>query len=398
MDNETPLRYIDIEDLPLHDKFLVREFIFPDAIVANGSLMGGYSHDGSLRTARFLACLIYNAFRKKNRPIVIAITSEGFPGDYMRQADRIFKILKESYKISDTNFHYVSSASPVKHNFDLYNDYCNRYDWLPVKLHLCNMWEYSSNHNLKLSLSEAEKIITEPITKPKKVLCLNGVSRAHRLYVAGEFILRNLFEYSYYSFLNRDCITNELETLHGVVEENNLSNSKYEEIKNALTIHKNEFPKLLTYPVSNPSHHIIPEDVPLYNETYFSLVNETLYFVKQINTMNEVTMDCFFITEKTFRPIMAKHPFIIAGRPHILKHLRDIGYKTFSPFIDESYDDIEDDELRLQRIMDIVEHMCKNFSDSDWIEFQKNTLEIRLHNYNKLLHDTTITVKTMEQL
>jgi len=398
MDNENKtLRYVDLEDVDQHDKRVVRQYLFSNAIVANGAVIGSNTHSNGIWSPRIVACLIANKFRKNPAEIVIAISSEGFPGSYIQQADTIFKILKEKYNISDEYFHLLLGASPVKHNFDLYKEYCDKFGWLPVKLHLSNMWESSGSFNLNLSLPEVENIVTEPIVKKKKVLCLNGVSRAHRLYVVGEFIIRNLLSCAHYSFLNRSPIIQEMETLRQVVEENNMSSVKFDEIKTALISHADKFPMLLNYPVSNPKHYVTPDDVPLYNETYFSLVNETLCFGKNKNPMDEVSMDCFFITEKTFRPIMAKHPFIIVGRPHILKHLRDIGYKTFSPFIDESYDDIEDDELRLQKIMDIVEHMCKKFSDLDWLELQQNTLEARLHNHAKLLASSELHVLTENQ-
>ena len=60
------------------------------------------------------------------------------------------------------------------------------------------------------------------------------------------------------------------------------------------------------------------------------------------------------ISEKPFKPILHNQPFIIAG-PHLhLKHLRDLGYKTFSNFIDESYDCIPDTTKRLQAVTKLM--------------------------------------------
>ena len=50
-----------------------------------------------------------------------------------------------------------------------------------------------------------------------------------------------------------------------------------------------------------------------------------------------------FISEKTWKPIMVGHPFIMVGNKNNLKFLKDLGYKTFDKWIDESYDDIEDE-------------------------------------------------------
>ena len=35
------------------------------------------------------------------------------------------------------------------------------------------------------------------------------------------------------------------------------------------------------------------------------------------------------------------------GRPHLLLALKKLGYQTFTPMIDESYDSIENDDDRL---------------------------------------------------
>ena len=66
------------------------------------------------------------------------------------------------------------------------------------------------------------------------------------------------------------------------------------------------------------------------NDVYFMLVMET----------NIVRSGCQQISEKTYIPIKHGLPFLIWGsQGGILSHLHDLGFKTFSPFIDESYDD-----------------------------------------------------------
>lgn len=60
------------------------------------------------------------------------------------------------------------------------------------------------------------------------------------------------------------------------------------------------------------------------------------------------------LTEKSFKPICLKMPFIITGTCGSLKHLRSYGFKTFSSLWDESYDDEVDDILRLERIASLL--------------------------------------------
>ena len=137
----------------------------------------------------------------------------------------------------------------------------------------------------------------------------------------------------------------------------------------------------------NRQHELTREDIDLFAESYFSIIGETSYFKN-----DEVTdktnhwnfhLDYTFCTEKTFRAIACLHPFLLVTRPHTLKALREMGYRTFNPYIDESYDEIEDDDLRLIKIVEIIEKLY-NKTDSEWLEFQHNVYPIVLHNFNHL--------------
>ena len=52
----------------------------------------------------------------------------------------------------------------------------------------------------------------------------------------------------------------------------------------------------------------------------------------------EGTVDYFEPTEKTVKPISAGMPFVMVASHRYLYRLRKMGFKTFHPFIDESYD------------------------------------------------------------
>ena len=51
-------------------------------------------------------------------------------------------------------------------------------------------------------------------------------------------------------------------------------------------------------------------------------------------------------------------PFIIMGRPYLLKYLRDKGFDTFDDVFDNSYDEIENDWDRFQTIMKEIKRIC----------------------------------------
>ena len=48
--------------------------------------------------------------------------------------------------------------------------------------------------------------------------------------------------------------------------------------------------------------------------------------------------DSLFLTEKIYRPIINRHPFVVRAAFPALEYLNAIGFKTFGDFVDESYD------------------------------------------------------------
>ena len=126
-----------------------------------------------------------------------------------------------------------------------------------------------------------------------------------------------------------------------------------------------------------------------YESTYFSIVNETNYF-KDLG-------EGLFLSEKVFKPILRCHPFILVSRPHSLRKLKELGYKTFSPYIDESYDEEVNDYVRLRMIVDEIARLS-NLSEPMLIEFLTAVKEIVEYNYQLLtnkqsdLKDNFVTV------
>jgi hypothetical protein len=66
-----------------------------------------------------------------------------------------------------------------------------------------------------------------------------------------------------------------------------------------------------------------------------------------------------FPTEKTYKAIGCGRPFIVASTPEFLKEFRQMGYKTFHPYIDETYDTIVNDQDRMTAIINEIERISK---------------------------------------
>jgi hypothetical protein len=72
------------------------------------------------------------------------------------------------------------------------------------------------------------------------------------------------------------------------------------------------------------------------------------YFIEVVAETDTLTTN--WITEKTVKNLYIGKPFIVMGGVGILAKIRSFGFKTFSPWIDESYDNITNNYLRLEAI------------------------------------------------
>lgn len=118
-----------------------------------------------------------------------------------------------------------------------------------------------------------------------------------------------------------------------------------------------------------------------YRDTYFSVVSETNFYTS-------IQGDSFspgrFFSEKIFKPILEKHPFVLIAPPHSLDLLRSLGYKTFNGLIDESYDIEPNDFKRMLMILDEIERLS-NLSDDDLKKFLTEAKPICAYNHKHLV-------------
>lgn len=117
---------------------------------------------------------------------------------------------------------------------------------------------------------------------------------------------------------------------------------------------------------------IIP--VTVYNETAYSIVAET-------NGSGPI-----MITEKLAKPIIAKRLFIVFSSRGYLGYIKNLGFKTFSTVIDESYDTIENDHDRWTMAWNQVLYLCQHKQ----IEVLQEIRSIVEYNYDLLMSDHLI--------
>jgi hypothetical protein len=177
------------------------------------------------------------------------------------------------------------------------------------------------------------------VMRPKKFLCFNRSMRSHRYYIAYMAMKYKLLGNSIFSFVNIPddpaSIKHNIESLLGspITNEdfNNLINLLPYEID---TAHLN-FDEKRGFVTDNNKKE-------WYTDTYFHIISETSFYGPIDNSP--------FFSEKTYRPIINLQPFIMVGDFGSLQQLKRLGFKTFSPYIDESYDLEPDYSTRMQMI------------------------------------------------
>ena len=115
------------------------------------------------------------------------------------------------------------------------------------------------------------------------------------------------------------------------------------------------------------------DDAKMYEDSYFSIVTESEWYDKQR------------ITEKITKAIINYHPFIVVGPYKTLEILKFYGFKTFSEFWDESYDEIENPNDRFKAVIKIIDKLMK-LSTDEWDVLTEKIKPILIHNRECLLN------------
>lgn len=105
----------------------------------------------------------------------------------------------------------------------------------------------------------------------------------------------------------------------------------------------------------------------LYSNAWIEVVPETCH------------KDFYYLTEKTQKPIITKTPFLILSTQGYLNFLREMGFKTFHPYIDETYDLESDLETRVEMVIESLEKIIYTGTE----KIYKNVSFILEHNYKK---------------
>lgn len=232
--------------------------------------------------------------------------------------------------------------------------------------------------------------ITVPIlnqkTSLKKFSALSRNYRIWRLHVYAELRKRNLLTHFNYSFHN---ISPYVDNPIPVPTETMISDliiTNFGVVPNSVTSWLDDCPHELLE-INNVRDKWSNVTYDTINSSDFHLLIETHYDQKEYAYSNKEYSRDFSpssITEKAYKPIACSTPFIAFATPNWLEDLRNLGFKTYAPFINEDYDKEVDSNKRLNMIVDEIERICSLDTDS-YNELVSNCKQIAELNLNILI-------------
>ena len=208
--------------------------------------------------------------------------------------------------------------------------------------------------------------------RDKKFLMLNRRLRPHRIYSTCLFNKLNILDQFLISY---DVTSMQLFEMDGENISMHIEDAEYAKVLS------DEFARLKN---ESPKRTIDFED--LENVWGFNFENKEPYLDSYIHITSETNFFEIggYFSEKTWKPMGHLQPFIFMGPANALKELKKLGFRTFAPFIDESYDNELDPELRFKMIMAEIERLSKMDINEihNWYKTIFNS--ILLHNQNVL--------------
>ena len=117
-------------------------------------------------------------------------------------------------------------------------------------------------------------------------------------------------------------------------------------------------------------------NLPLYYNSYIDVVT-------MASSHSTEDFPRVYIDEKLYKSFACMKPFLIIGQYRTLETLKELGFKTCSEWIDESYDTEVDYESRMSKVHNEIKRIS-NFSIKEMDELYFNMKTILLHNSSQL--------------
>ena len=280
----------------------------------------------------------------------------------------VYSPFYKQYKLKHEQFIYCTAAAEIE---DKWYKWCKDNDIEnPISVMSGNIYD------LPWPQQEYEVPDFDPDYMPSKLyLSYNNTPRWHRTKLVTELQRNNLLDDGYVSLHNIDKHHFEQAQLG-------------EEYSDAIDILSQKLPLEIDNLNERNVHIAFPDnlDINHHRDSQFSLVTETIYQSDDQPLRDggtDYVRGGIFFTEKTYKPFWFKQPLIVCAVPEFLVYMRKLGWQTFHPFIDETYDYEKDDDKRMQMIIDEIERL-KSFTPDQWKEWRQNVKPIVEYNAERI--------------
>lgn len=258
-------------------------------------------------------------------------------------------------------------------------DMAPEWDYLLYDKFLPEILDYKEN----LLAAESTDQIYSNTNKPYKFLFLNGRQRSHRKYLIERLDISGTLQHALWTTLdakpgpwrNIQLFHNDINLMTTVRPARTLPPGyeypTYQSTANPVTddayvkfdLFKDEWGEIYLYP-------------PPYIDTYFSVVTETVF-----------EYPYSFRTEKIWKPVVMGHPWIAVANSGFYRDMHNMGFQTYGHVIDESFDSIENNQDRLERVATVIDDLCSQ----DLAAFLKECYNVSKYNQQ---HHRELAAKT----
>jgi hypothetical protein len=218
-------------------------------------------------------------------------------------------------------------------NSDAVAQLCSRYNWQAYYYFFHGWaaldWYRGYNRTYLMPLAD-QRIITKSFISPNRII---GGRRSHRVELMYQLLKRKVNN-AWISF-PQVC------PVEGTQPADMLSHSDAQSVFAAAQLPW-DFPGETGHPMHSCWLSLFDQAA----ESLAYVVTETVYHGRRLH-----------LTEKTFKPIAMGMPFVMVSAAGSLAYLRSYGFRTFGEFWDESYDTELDDQVRLERIADLLKQL-----------------------------------------
>lgn len=357
----------------MHDKFLI-----PICSPYQSSIV--LSALGDLDTTEAIS-LIVSEYNKHPDSIIVILLSEAeaFQAVELQKLLPIANQAIRQHNIPASIFLWCCTAAPTKENVDIWYQCSKTYISYDISVLFYNFWAvmvawHHFDDQRGCWLPEITKHISP---RGKLLLSYNHAIRPHRVALISLLANRSFFNQclislgsdrmttNMFDYVNREMLKDVYPCLH-------------DEIMSG--VEKLSFPITLSYDTSpNDWNFLWQVNLNEQNQVYLLVINETLGIANNHDYNLDSSYSCTFLTEKTYKGLVSAQPFILNTTPGALAALREQGFRTFSPYIDESYDGILDDDSRMKAILSEIDRLS-TLTDEQWINMYANLYDVFVHN------------------